>query len=112
MDPLTGRPTDDLDPEAISLISALDSSATKVSEIIKSQDPLVSKAIQTSIENANKEAISNAQKVCSIKIMFRSINCDMIAGPEMENSKRRFFSARRRTRYVTVFEHSYLCYPT
>ena len=63
MDPLTGRPTNDLDPEAIGLISALGSSATKVSEIIDSQDPLVFKAIQTGLENANKGAISNAQKV-------------------------------------------------
>ena len=108
MNPLTGKPTDDLDPEAITLISALGSSATKVSEIIDGQDPLVSKAIQTGLENANKGAIFNAQKICAINIKFRYINCDIIAGPEMENSKRGFFSARRRTRYVTVFEHSSL----
>ena len=63
MDPLTGKPTDSLDPEAIALVSALGSTATKVSEVIDSEDAVVFKAIQTGLENANKGAISNAQKV-------------------------------------------------
>ena len=63
MDPLTGKPTDSLDPEAIALVSALGSTATKVSEVIDSEDAVVFKAIQTGLENANKGAISNPQKV-------------------------------------------------
>ena len=65
MDPLTGKPTNSLDLEAIALVSALGSTATKVSEIIDSEDAVVFKAIQTGLENANKGAISNTQKVLS-----------------------------------------------
>ena len=63
MNPETGQPTDDLDPEAIALVSALGSSSTKVSQIIDSSDEPVFKAIQEGIDKGNEQAISNAQKV-------------------------------------------------
>ena len=56
-------PLDDLTPEAVTLISVLGSSATKVSQIIDNQDRAVFTAIQDGIDKANEEAIVRPQKV-------------------------------------------------
>ena len=56
-------PTDNLDPSAIQLISSHGSSATKVSQVIASQDKAVFAAIQQGINKANEEAGSRPQKV-------------------------------------------------
>ena len=63
MDPNTGVPSDELDPVAVKLVSSLGSSATKVSQVIETQDKAVYTAIQEGIDKANEEAISNAAKV-------------------------------------------------
>ena len=63
MDPNTGIPSDDLDPAAVKLISALGSTATKVSQVIETRDKAVYAAIQEGIDKANQEAISNPTKV-------------------------------------------------
>ena len=56
-------PSDDLTPQAIAMVSALGSSATKVSQILESQDMVIFAAIQEGIEKANEEAIAKPQKV-------------------------------------------------
>ena len=66
MDPDTNEPTDDLTPQAASLIAAKGSSATKISQIIDNQDQAVFTAIQEGIDRANAKAISNAATVCVI----------------------------------------------
>ena len=63
MDPNTGVPSDDLDPVAVKLISALGSTATTVSQVVETQDKTVYAAIQEGIDKANEEAVSNAAKV-------------------------------------------------
>ena len=69
VDPSTGTPTDNLDPSAIKLISPLGSSATKVSQVISSQDKAVFAAIQQGINKANEEAGSRPQKVQKFSIL-------------------------------------------
>lgn len=63
LDTNTGMPSDNLDPIAIQLISALGSCATKVSQVIATQDKAVFAAIQQGISKANEEAGSRPQKV-------------------------------------------------
>ncbi|XP_009578031.1 PREDICTED: long-chain-fatty-acid--CoA ligase ACSBG2 [Fulmarus glacialis] len=59
----TGKPGDDLTPEAIEYCQKLGSKATKVSEIISSKDKAVYAAIQKGISAVNEGAVSNAQKI-------------------------------------------------
>ncbi|CAH4031159.1 long-chain-fatty-acid--CoA ligase ACSBG2-like isoform X3 [Pieris brassicae] len=63
VDPNTGDVLDELDNETRKWVAGLGSKATTVSEIVKSKDPLVYKAIEEGITKANKLAISNAQKI-------------------------------------------------
>ncbi|NXX94746.1 ACBG2 ligase, partial [Centropus bengalensis] len=59
----TGEPKDDLTPEVIKYLRKLGSRATKVSEIIQSEDKAVYGAIQKAITAVNEKAVSNAQKI-------------------------------------------------
>ncbi|XP_031948807.1 long-chain-fatty-acid--CoA ligase ACSBG2 isoform X2 [Corvus moneduloides] len=63
VDAETGKPGDDLTPEALEFCQKLGSKATKVSEIISSKDKAVYAAIQKGISAVNERAVSNAQKV-------------------------------------------------
>ncbi len=63
MDINTGQPLDTISPEAIPLIAQLGSKATTVSGIINTNDKHVYDGIQSAIDKANEESISNAQKV-------------------------------------------------
>ncbi|XP_022118799.2 long-chain-fatty-acid--CoA ligase ACSBG2 isoform X1 [Pieris rapae] len=63
VDPNTGDVLDELDNETKKWVAGLGSKATTVSEIVKSKDPVVYKAIEEGITKANKLAISNAQKI-------------------------------------------------
>ncbi len=63
MDPDSAEPTDDLEPSAITMIAALGSKCTKVSEVIETKDEAVFGAIQQALTKANEKAISNSQKV-------------------------------------------------
>lgn len=58
-----GDPTDELSADAIDLVAALGSSATKVSQIVDNQDRAVFSEIQEGIDRANKGAVSTAQTV-------------------------------------------------
>lgn len=64
MDPETGEPTDDLTGDAVRLIAAKGSTATKISQVIDNQDPAVFTAIQEGLDRANERAISNPATVC------------------------------------------------
>lgn len=84
MDPTNGGPTDALTPEAIQVISALGSSATKVSEVIDNKDEAVYSAIQKGIDATNEHAISHAQKVVHEYILYQ--HCTYIYTCRSRNS--------------------------
>ncbi|XP_013176860.1 PREDICTED: long-chain-fatty-acid--CoA ligase ACSBG2-like isoform X1 [Papilio xuthus] len=65
----TGDPLDELETEARKWVASLGSKAKTISEIVKSKDPAVHKAIEEGIARANKQAISNAQKVQKFAIL-------------------------------------------
>ncbi|XP_059050920.1 very long-chain-fatty-acid--CoA ligase bubblegum [Achroia grisella] len=65
----TGAALDDLESETRKWVAGLGSQATTISEIYKSKDPAVHKAIEEGIKRANKYAISNAQKIQKFAIL-------------------------------------------
>lgn len=81
----TGRPEDELTPEALELCSQLGSKATRVSEIAGGRDPAVNAAIQEGINRVNEKATSNAQRIQKWVILDRDFSigegelgeCDM-----------------------------------
>lgn len=66
MDENSGYPTQEISPLARDLLAAIGCKATTVSEVIddKNGNDVVFKAIQEGIDRANKQATSNAQRVC------------------------------------------------
>ncbi|XP_026493767.1 long-chain-fatty-acid--CoA ligase ACSBG2 isoform X2 [Vanessa tameamea] len=64
-----GDALDELDNETRKWVANLGSKATTISEIIRTKDPLVHKAIEEGIARANKHAISNAQKIQKFAIL-------------------------------------------
>lgn len=76
----SGEPQDDLTPEAIQLCQQLGSSATRVSEVVSSKDPVIYDAINKGMERVNKKSISNAQKVQKWTILHKDFS---IAGGEL-----------------------------
>ncbi|KAL0901508.1 hypothetical protein ABMA27_006744 [Loxostege sticticalis] len=69
VDPETGAALDELEPETLKWVQSLGSSATTLSQIANTKDPLVHKAIEEGIGRANKKAISNAQKVQKFTVL-------------------------------------------
>lgn len=70
MDPDTGAPKDELQPESQKWIDSLGLQWTKLSEILAAgPDKTVLKSIEEAITRANKQAISNAQKVQKFAIL-------------------------------------------
>ncbi|XP_046964587.1 long-chain-fatty-acid--CoA ligase ACSBG2 isoform X2 [Vanessa cardui] len=65
----TGDALDELDTETRKWVANLGSKATTISEIVRTKDPLVYKAIEDGIARANKHAISNAQKIQKFAIL-------------------------------------------
>lgn len=64
MAPDTGEPLDDLALETLKWLETIDVKYTKLSQIIEAgPDETVVKAIQSGIDRANRNAISNAQKI-------------------------------------------------
>ena len=72
MDDSTGFPTEELTALAKNYLSSIGCKATTVSEIIddNKRDGVVLKAIQEGIDRANKQATSNAQRVCLFVCLF------------------------------------------
>ncbi|XP_039762091.1 very long-chain-fatty-acid--CoA ligase bubblegum isoform X1 [Pararge aegeria] len=69
VDSNTGDALDELEPETCKWVASLGCKATTISEIIKTKDPAVYKAIEEGIARANKQAISNAQKIQKFAIL-------------------------------------------
>ncbi len=65
----TGEPLDKLSSGAKQLLESLGSKSTKVSEVIETHDSAVYTAIQDGLERANRQAISNAQKVGEVVVV-------------------------------------------
>ncbi|XP_045448393.1 long-chain-fatty-acid--CoA ligase ACSBG2 [Melitaea cinxia] len=65
----TGDALDELDTETKKWVASLGSTATTLSEIVRTKDTAVHKAIEEGIARANKHAISNAQKVQKFAIL-------------------------------------------
>lgn len=64
MAPDTGEPRDELAAETLKWIDSMDLKYTTLSEVLAAgPDPTVIKALQAGIDRANKQAISNAQKI-------------------------------------------------
>ncbi|XP_069061776.1 long-chain-fatty-acid--CoA ligase ACSBG2-like isoform X2 [Pleurodeles waltl] len=76
----SGEPQDDLTPEAIQLCQQLGSSATRVSEVVRSKDPAINDAINRGMERVNQKATSNAQKVQKWTILEKDFS---IVGGEL-----------------------------
>lgn len=66
----TGAPLDELSLESRKWLDSLDLKYTKLSEILEAgPDPIVMKALQAGVDRANKNAISNAQKIQKFAIL-------------------------------------------
>lgn len=63
MDPNTGVPEDELLPQAKAALAALGSTSSTVSEVIRTRDAVVYKAVEEGLERANRNAVSHAQRV-------------------------------------------------
>uniref|UniRef100_A0A665X032 long-chain-fatty-acid--CoA ligase n=1 Tax=Echeneis naucrates TaxID=173247 RepID=A0A665X032_ECHNA len=75
-----GEPTDELSPEVLDFCQQRGVTATKVSEVIASKEPVIYNAIQEGIERVNARATSNAQKVQKWVIMERDFS---VSGGEL-----------------------------
>lgn len=70
MAPDTGAPLDELALETLKWLEQMDLPYTKLSEILAAgPDPKVMKALQSGLDRANKNAISNAQKIQKFAIL-------------------------------------------
>ncbi|XP_028156254.1 long-chain-fatty-acid--CoA ligase ACSBG2 isoform X2 [Ostrinia furnacalis] len=69
VDPETGAALDALETETLKWVQSLGSTATTLSQISKTKDPAVHKAIEEGLARANKKAISNAQKIQKFTIL-------------------------------------------
>lgn len=65
-----GAPCDDLAPETLKWVEAMDLKHKKLSEVIAAgPDPIIIEALQEAINRANKSSVSNAQKVQKFAIL-------------------------------------------
>jgi len=70
MAPETGAPLDDLAMETLKWLESLDLKYKKLSEILEAgPDPTVLKSLQGALDRANKNAISQAQKIQKFAIL-------------------------------------------
>ncbi|XP_078533834.1 long-chain-fatty-acid--CoA ligase ACSBG2-like [Lissotriton helveticus] len=76
MDPNTLQPGDDLTPDAIQFCQQLGSDAKLVSEVVRSKDPAIYKAIQEGLDRVNQRAVSNAQRVQKWTILEKDFSID------------------------------------
>ncbi|KAJ1212734.1 hypothetical protein NDU88_000383 [Pleurodeles waltl] len=72
----TLMPGDDLTPDAIQFCQQLGSRATRVSEVVRSKDPAIYKAIQEGLDRVNQRAASNAQRVQKWAILEKDFSVD------------------------------------
>ncbi|XP_030033361.2 long-chain-fatty-acid--CoA ligase ACSBG2 isoform X2 [Manduca sexta] len=65
----TGEPMDELETDTKRWVASLGSNATTISQITRTKDEAVYKAIEAGIARANKQAISNAQKIQKFAVL-------------------------------------------
>ena len=70
MDADTAQPLDEITPAAQVMLTSLGCTYTKVSEVVESKNPEVYAAIKEGLDRANKDAISQAQRVSSIALHY------------------------------------------
>ncbi|XP_069482545.1 long-chain-fatty-acid--CoA ligase ACSBG2-like [Ambystoma mexicanum] len=76
VDPITLEPKDELAPDVIQFCQQLGSRATRVSDVIRSKDPVIYKAIQEGLDRVNQRAVSRAQKVQKWTILEKDFTVD------------------------------------
>ncbi|KAJ1212738.1 hypothetical protein NDU88_000386 [Pleurodeles waltl] len=76
IDANTLQPGDDLTPDAIKFCQQLGSRATRVSEVVRSKDPVIYKAIQEGLDRVNQMATSNAQRIQKFTILEKDLSTD------------------------------------
>ncbi|XP_078533832.1 long-chain-fatty-acid--CoA ligase ACSBG2-like [Lissotriton helveticus] len=76
IDPKTLMPGDDLTPEAIRFCQQLGSRATRVSQVVRSKDPAIYKAIQEGLDRVNKKAESHAHRVQKWAILEKDFSVE------------------------------------
>ncbi|XP_011693224.1 PREDICTED: very long-chain-fatty-acid--CoA ligase bubblegum [Wasmannia auropunctata] len=69
MDEETGAPLDTLNPDVSKWAKSIGSSAKTVTEVISTRDTAIYEEIDKAIKRANKQAVSNAQKVQKFEIL-------------------------------------------
>ncbi|XP_053128902.1 long-chain-fatty-acid--CoA ligase ACSBG1 isoform X2 [Hemicordylus capensis] len=79
VDPETSEPTDSLTQEAREFCQKVGSRATKVSEVVRTRDPVVYQAIQEGIDRANIHTAANAHHVQKWALLEKDFS---IAGGE------------------------------
>ncbi|XP_078530562.1 long-chain-fatty-acid--CoA ligase ACSBG2-like [Lissotriton helveticus] len=75
-DPNTEGPGDDLTPGAIRFCQQLGSRAARVSEVVRSKDPAIYKAIQEGLDRVNKKAVSRAHRVHKWAILDKDFSIE------------------------------------
>ncbi|XP_078530596.1 long-chain-fatty-acid--CoA ligase ACSBG2-like isoform X2 [Lissotriton helveticus] len=80
VDPVTEEPQDILTTEAVHFCQQLGSGATRVSEVVRTKDPIIYDAIQKAMKRVNLKALSNAQKVQKWTILEKDFS---VAGGEL-----------------------------
>ncbi|XP_069482568.1 long-chain-fatty-acid--CoA ligase ACSBG2-like [Ambystoma mexicanum] len=85
VDPVTLEPKDELTPDAIQFCQRLGSRATRVSEVVRSKDPVIYKAIQEGLDRVNQRAVSRAQRVQKWTILEKDFSLESgELGPTMK----------------------------
>ncbi|XP_069482860.1 long-chain-fatty-acid--CoA ligase ACSBG2-like isoform X2 [Ambystoma mexicanum] len=70
----TEEPQDDLTPEAIQFCQQLGSSATRVSEVVRSKDPAIYKAIEKGMQRVNEKALATFHQVHKWTILTKDFS--------------------------------------
>ena len=83
IDPDTAEPLDELTPAAIEALTEIGCECTKVSEVLETKNTSVYEAIEEGIKRANKEAISNAQKVSECTTFIKPSLLFCCSGPKV-----------------------------
>jgi long-chain-fatty-acid--CoA ligase ACSBG len=73
-DPDTGTPRDQLADDTLAWCRSLGSSCTTVSELVQKRESSITKAVQASIDQANKKAVSRAANIQKWSILPRDFS--------------------------------------
>ncbi|RNA00070.1 long-chain-fatty-acid-- ligase ACSBG2 [Brachionus plicatilis] len=74
LNPETGEPLDELNTECINYLESINSTSKNITDIIDNKDPIVYKAIEEGLKNANKKAPSRAANIQKFFILPRDFS--------------------------------------